>query len=220
MSRLAQTMTRLPPRHRAAVVAFAALLLLVTTALLVPRGDDATDEGALAPATGPTYAARDSAPGPGVVTAADRAEIDRVLAQAPARVSPRLSATDLAQRLVRCAEFEEQRYCLGVGWTSSDPELVRARAIAAPHAASRSIFVETTGDLSTADLLAQRAALSPGGPAGRGTRRARGRGARRRQGRAAAPPGPRRAAAGRVPRAPPRGAGHHRHDAARETTKR
>lgn len=161
MSRYAQTMSRLPPRHRAVVVAVVALLLLVTTALLVPRGDDEPDDGALAPATGPTYAARDSAPGPGVVSAADLAEIDRVLAQAPARVSARLSATDLAERLVRCAEFEGQRYCLGVGWTTADPELVRARAAAAPHAASRSIFVETTGDLSTADLLAQRAALPP-----------------------------------------------------------
>lgn len=159
MPRLVQTLTRLPPRHRAVTVAITALLLLVTTALLVPPGDDAPDDGALVPATGPSYVARDSAPGSGVVSAADRAEIDRVLAQAPARVSPRLSATDLAERLVRCAEFEEQRYCLGVGWTTADPELVRARATAAPHAASRSIFVETTGDLSTADLLAQRAAL-------------------------------------------------------------
>ncbi|MEJ7794475.1 MAG: C39 family peptidase [Nocardioides sp.] len=158
MSRFTQTMTRLQPRHRAVMVAFAALLLLVTTALLVPSGDD-RDEGALAPLTGPTYAARDSAPGPGVVSAADRAEIDRVLATAPDRVSARLSATELAERLVRCAEFEEQRYCLGVGWTTADPELVRARATAAPHAASRSIFVETTGDLETSDLLAQRAAL-------------------------------------------------------------
>jgi len=156
MSRFTQTMTRLQPRHRAIMVAFAALLLLVTTALLVPGGDG-PDEGALAPATGPTYAARASAPGPGVVSAADRAEIDRVLATAPGRVSARLSATELAERLVRCAEFEEQRYCLGVGWTTADPELVRARATVAPHA--RSIFVETTGDLKTSDMLAQRAAL-------------------------------------------------------------
>ncbi|MGZ5406108.1 MAG: C39 family peptidase, partial [Nocardioides sp.] len=98
--------------------------------------------------------------GPGVVSAADRAEIDRVLATAPDRISAQLSATELARRLVRCAEFEEQRYCLGVGWTTADPELVRARATAAPHAASRSLFVESTGDLSTSDLLAQRAALT------------------------------------------------------------
>ena len=150
----------LGPRPRTVAIALVALLLLVTSALLVPTGDDA-DEGSLTPATGPTYAARDSAPGPGVVSAADRAEIDRVLARAPSGVSPRLAATELAQRLVRCAEFEEQRYCLGVGWTTAEPELVRARATAAPHAASRSIFVESTGDLSTADLLTRRAAMTP-----------------------------------------------------------
>lgn len=158
MSRLPQSLTRLDRRQRAPMVAFVALLALVVTALVVPRGH-APDEGTLAPATSPQYVARDSAPGPGVVSAGDQVEIDRVLADAPARVSARLSAAELAERLVRCAEFEGQRYCLGVGWTEADPDVARARATSAPHSVSRSALVESTGDLSTTDLLARRAAM-------------------------------------------------------------
>ncbi len=148
-------------RRRTVMGALGALLLLVAAALLVPRDDAPEDDGALTPATGPSYAVRDSAPGRGTLSATDRAEISRVLATARPQVSPRLSATELAERLVRCATFEGQRYCLGVGWTTADPELAQARAVAAPHAASRSVFAESTGDLSTSDLLARRAALSP-----------------------------------------------------------
>lgn len=159
MSRHPFSPLSLPPRHRALVLGVGSLGLLLVTALLVPRGDS-PDDGALTPATGEVYVARDSAPGPSTVSAADRAEIDRVLAASPERLSPRLSTAALAERLVRCAEFEGQRYCLGVGWTAAEPELARARA-AAPEPTGRSVFVETTGDLSTSDLLAARAAMSP-----------------------------------------------------------
>jgi hypothetical protein len=58
---------------------------------------------------------------------------------------------------MRCAEFEGQRYCLGRGWTTAEPaELQQAAAVP-----SRAGGTETTGDLSDADFLAQRAAMDP-----------------------------------------------------------
>lgn len=155
MSRTPQILTNLSPRTRITLAAFAALVLIVTAAVFVPRGDEAAD-GGLTPATGQEYVARSTAPGPSPVTAEARAEIDRVLAAAPATVSARLAPTELASRLVRCAEFEEQRYCLGVGWTDVTPRRVLAREAAA---ADRSTPTETTGDLATSDLLSQRAAM-------------------------------------------------------------
>jgi hypothetical protein len=150
----------LPPRHRALVITAGALALVVLAALLVPRGGD-PDEGSLAPATDASYAARDSAPGRGTLTTADRAEIDRVLDAAPARVTGRMSADRLARDLVRCASFEEQQYCLGVGWTDAPPEQVRTTATTDPASRSAAVFPESTGDLATGDLLAQRAGLAP-----------------------------------------------------------
>jgi hypothetical protein len=149
----------LPPRHRAVVVGVAGLAVLLVAALLVPRGGSPED-GALTPSTRTEYVARDSAPGPGSISTADRAEIDRVLAQAPTTLTARQAPTDLAEQLVRCAEFEEQRYCLGVGWTTQEPEAARDLAVATPQT-GRTVPAETTGDLTTPDLLAQRAAMSP-----------------------------------------------------------
>ena len=160
MSRHPSILTSLPPRHRALVIGAVGLAVVLVTALLVPRGGTPED-GALTPITRESYAARDSAPGPGTLTAADRAEIDRVLAGAPARVGARLAPAGLAQQLMRCAEFEQQRYCLGVGWTTQEPDAARERALATPRLAGRSAVVETTGDLTTRDLLDQRAAMSP-----------------------------------------------------------
>ncbi|QZY28930.1 C39 family peptidase [Nocardioides coralli] len=140
-------------RDRAALAAAAALVLIVTGALFVPAGDDPGD--GLAPTTAREYVALDSAPGRGVLTPEAEAEIDRVLATAPARLSARVAPTALARDLVRCAEFEDQQYCLGVGWTEVTPQQAAGRALARPTRPGG----ETTGDLATADLLAQRAAL-------------------------------------------------------------
>ncbi|MGH3347863.1 MAG: hypothetical protein ACRDO4_12865, partial [Nocardioides sp.] len=165
MSRLEQTLSRLSPRDRVALAAVLTLVLVVVAATFVPpdngRGDEPRDV-AVRPATdgvAPTYVARDGAPGPGTISAADRAAIDKLLADAPAAVSARQSAATLARGLARCTEFEGQQYCLGVGWTDADPAQVRARAAAPTPQNGRSVSVETTGDLSTADLLSQRAAL-------------------------------------------------------------
>jgi hypothetical protein len=161
MSRLLHLLSRLSPRDRIALGAVLTLALVVGAATFVPRGGDSGD-GAVRPSadqSGPTYVARDGAPGPGRVSAADRAEIERVLAEAPATLSARRPADELARDLARCAVFEGQQYCLGVGWTEADPADVQADAAAPTLQNGRAVSVETTGDLSTADLLAQRAAL-------------------------------------------------------------
>ncbi len=165
MSRLRQTLSRLSTRDRVALAAVLVLVLVVAAATFVPPddrpGEDPRD-GAVRPATdqpAPTYVARAGAPGPGTISEADRAAIDDLLADAPAAVSARRSAATLARDLARCTEFEGQQYCLGVGWTNADPVQVRARAAAPTVQNGRRVSVETTGDLSTADLLAHRAAL-------------------------------------------------------------
>ncbi|HEX6150127.1 C39 family peptidase [Nocardioides sp.] len=162
MFRLHQTLTRLTPRGRVALAAALALVLGVVAATLLPSGEGPGEEpdGAVRPATeqsAPTYVARESAPGPGTISAQDREAIEDLLADSPASVSARRPAS-LAHDLARCTTFEGQQYCLGVGWTDADPELVQARAAAAKPQNRRPSSVETTGDLSTADLLAQRAA--------------------------------------------------------------
>lgn len=64
--------------------------------------------------------------------------------------------------LVRCADFEGQRYCLGQGWTDSTEDEVRARvASSVDDVLAKRASAETTGDLSAEDLLARRAALTP-----------------------------------------------------------
>jgi len=164
MSRLYQTLSRLSARDRVAIAAAIALALVVAAATLVPPNDGAGDgprDGAVRPATdrpAPTYVARDGAPGPSAISEADRAAIEDLLADAPAAASARQSAATLARDLARCTDFEGQQYCLGIGWTDADPAEVQARAAAPTHRPGRA-RVENTGDLSTAELLAQRAAL-------------------------------------------------------------
>jgi hypothetical protein len=164
MSRLQQTLSRFSPRDRVAIGAALTLVLVVAGATFVPRDDGHVDEprdGAVRPVTdrpAPAYVARDGAPGPGTISEADRAAIDDLLADAPAAITARQSIATLARDLARCTEFEGQQYCLGVGWTDAHPEQVQARATAPTHRSDHE-GDETTGDLSTADLLAQRAAL-------------------------------------------------------------
>ena len=146
-----------PTPGRLVAAAVVALALVVTAATFLPDGRHR--DGALTPATEREYAATTGAPGPGTVDAAARAEIDRVLADSPDGTSARTTLVGQAARLMRCAEFEGQRYCLGRGWTQAEESEVQARAAAS--ASRRTTATETTGDLSDADFLAQRAAMDP-----------------------------------------------------------
>lgn len=70
--------------------------------------------------------------------------------------------TKAVDSLVRCADFEGQRYCLGQGWTDRTEDEVRARVASSVDAVlAKRATVETTGDLSAADSLARRAAMTP-----------------------------------------------------------
>jgi hypothetical protein len=164
MSRLHQTLTRLSPRERTALTAGLALVVLVVAAMLVPSGDgpgDGTRDGAARPATeqsSTTYVAREGAPGPGTISEQDRAAIEELLAHSPRSVQARRPAA-LARELVRCTTFEGQQYCLGIGWTDADPQAVQARVARTRPYNAHAVSTESTGDLSTAALLEQRAAM-------------------------------------------------------------
>ena len=152
---------------RARKLAIGAFVALLAATPFIPRGDDDTD-GAIRPSgerEAATGAGGASAPGPGAVTGAMRREIDRVVSadQTLGPVSARQSASQLAGDLVRCADFDGQRYCLHAGWTTSSPADVRAGvATAIRTAAARGIgSAETTGDLDLAATLRRTAALSP-----------------------------------------------------------
>ena len=135
-----------------------ALVLVVGLSVLLPDGDPGRDsDGRIAPVT-EQYVATTGVPAAGRITPEARAEIERVLAASPERSVARASATTRASELVRCAEFEEQQYCLGRGWTDAPAPEVRSEAVAARSA--QTVTTETTGDLSDADLLAQRATMA------------------------------------------------------------
>ncbi len=118
--------------------------------------------------TMPSWLGRASA-GASPLTDASRAEIERVVkdGQAMARAAGRGKAGAdsfdvLAKRLIRCATFEDQRYCLGIGWTEATPETAAAKVVGeATAAAARATPREATGDLDARALLKRRAALSP-----------------------------------------------------------
>ena len=146
--------------RRSHVLLAAALATLLAAAPFLPDRR-AGDGPALAPASG-----RPATAGPGKVTPAMRAEIDRVVGQGLA--APRLTARATPERLVadqvRCAEFEGQRYCLGQGWTRQSQAQVRERVATAARSAgasARRTPVEDTGDLDALDLLRLRASMSP-----------------------------------------------------------
>ncbi len=94
-----------------------------------------------------------------------RREIDRVVAagRQVGAVSARQSPTQLAGSLVRCADFDGQRYCLHTGWTTDTEADVRARVATATRtlATRQATDVETTGDLDLVATLRRAAALSP-----------------------------------------------------------
>lgn len=109
-----------------------------------------------------TRGAPSAPPPPAEITAAMRAEIERVVArgrQAP--VSAKASAYALATAATRCATFDAQRYCLGLGWTTSTEEDAAARLAAASAPRATRSAPETTGDLDATAALRRLARLSP-----------------------------------------------------------
>ena len=134
-------MSPLSGQVRLSLLAFGALLLVLVTAVLVPKGDDS--EGRIVPTTDLGYVARSAPSGPGRVDARMRTAIDRALSRADATGT-------------QCATFEQQQYCLGVGWTAQAPaqiDLQLRRPVSA-----RGVVREDTGDLSGRGWLERRAA--------------------------------------------------------------
>ena len=160
-------MPRRPTRRDWTLLAVGLLALVVGLAPLLPDAD-APDE-AIAPArqsVSQPVAALAATAGPGRLTPALRAEIDRVVASGLARpVSGRAGVTELVEAAVRCAEFEGQRYCLGFGWTDRTEAEVRERLLAAAGVTGRrtrtEATVETTGDLDALATLRRLAATTP-----------------------------------------------------------
>ncbi|MGY2701370.1 hypothetical protein [Nocardioides sp. HB32] len=149
--------------RRSIVIVVGALALLLALTPFIPRGDD---DGSLVPSgDGKVGALRpaDTA-GFSAVTPAMQAEIDRVVAagRSLARVSGKASPEQLAASLVRCADLDGQRYCLGAGWTEDTEAQVRSRVSTAARMAARSAgTVENTGDLSPEAALLREARMSP-----------------------------------------------------------
>ena len=136
--------------RKPAVIAAAALALMLAAAPLLP--DSASDDGTISPVAEPTTTAGT----PGGLTPEMQAEIDRVVA-AGRTLGTTQGRASLAQEVARCATFEGQRYCLGVGWTTQTPTQVAARLAATTTAPGR----ERTGDLDATGLLQRSARMSP-----------------------------------------------------------
>lgn len=141
-----------PSRRRCVAVTLAALVLVALTAPLLP--DATSPQPAITPQAGRQEAAT---AGRNEVTAQMRAEIDRVVAEGSSiRASAESSPYQRARAAARCATFDGQRYCLGVGWTTQSPEQVAAR-LAAPAPPGR----ERTGDLDPGALLQRQGRMTP-----------------------------------------------------------
>ncbi|MGL5810219.1 MAG: hypothetical protein ACRCYQ_09760 [Nocardioides sp.] len=180
--------------------AFAITLLLATGLAATPATGLATAPAsgsvagslAIASASGTTAASRlssapssplamlDATAGESPITARATAEIRRVLDSdrnlwATTRSARRAQAADA----VRCADFEGQRYCLGIGWTTDREARVRHRIAEAATAVggvgsrlgaraqpddrqtAAPSPAETTGDRDALAILAHRAGLAP-----------------------------------------------------------
>lgn len=142
-------------RRRTIAASAAALALLVAGAPFLP--DDTGDTPAIRPQASPEKTIGTTA-GPGVVTDEMRAEIERVIAEGQT-VDGRASTYDLAIASTRCATFDGQRYCLGLGWTTKTQAEAAAGFAAKPIAAATE--PEQTGDLDAVAAMRQRAKLSP-----------------------------------------------------------
>ena len=146
-------------------IAIGVLIVLLAAAPFVPRGSD--EDGSVTPiGDGETDALATSATaGVGRVTPGMRAEINRVIGagRTMGRMSAKVDPSTLATSLVRCADFDGQRYCLGTGWTDRTQADVRARIGTAARTvtARRAGAAESTGDLSALAGLQRMAALDP-----------------------------------------------------------
>jgi hypothetical protein len=154
---------------RARKIAIGTFVLLLAATPFVPRGSD--EDGSLLP-TGDEKAGvlgTSASAGAGRVTPQMQAEIDRVVAagRSLGRLSAKVAPGTLADRLVRCADLDGQRYCLHTGWTTRSEADVRARVgaaartIAARTTGAQSGADETTGDLDALAALRRSAALTP-----------------------------------------------------------
>ena len=152
------------PARSVLVTASALALVLPSSLLTAPAGADAAPRGRPSPAGTVTA-------GASAVTAAARAEIDRVVAAG--RVAGRTSAAralsssarSLVDTQARCASFEGQQYCLHVGWTADSAAEVAARALREDGRdrllRARSLSGATTGDVTLLGRLRAAARLSP-----------------------------------------------------------
>lgn len=139
---------------RAVAAGLGALVLLVAGAPLLPDGNHA-DPAIRTEAAGGLRTSGTA--GPGAVTPAMQAEIDRVVREGmDSRVPAGASTRSLATAAARCATFDGQRYCLGTGWTTSTE-----REVAARMATSTPAGRERTGDLDPATALRQQARMTP-----------------------------------------------------------
>ena len=149
---------------RPRTLAIGTLALVLAAAPFVPRGSG--DVASITPSvkSQPLLSAAQTA-GPGRVTSGLRTEIDRVVDAGAAlgRVSARSSPGSLAARLVRCADFEGQRYCLHTGWTQQSEDDIRLQSATAARtlAARPSLAASGTGDLDLLGTLRRAAGLSP-----------------------------------------------------------
>ncbi|GAA2156196.1 hypothetical protein GCM10009844_44220 [Nocardioides koreensis] len=151
-------------RPRPRTLAIGALALLLAAAPFVPHGGD--EDGSLLPSGEQQAGALvPAATAPlGRVTPELQSEIDRVLANGGSAARVPVSATPdrLAASLVRCADFDGQRYCLHSGWTESSESEVQARVATAARAiAARPAGTTTTGDLDELATLRRLARMSP-----------------------------------------------------------
>ena len=196
-------------RPRAIAVAVGVLALLLALTPFVPRGGD--DDGRAAAVRRPGRRRRLLLPANAVgrsrVTPAMQSEIDRVVAagRSVSRPGTKAGLARSAAELVRCAELDGQRYCLGVGWTDDTEADVQARVATAARVSLRTTGVTTTGDLDAAADLARKARMTPSARAAADRAELELAARCGRQGLAAAPRDPGRPAARRLPRPAPRG---------------
>lgn len=144
-------------------IAIGAFALLLAAAPFVPHGGG--EDGALRPSGKQQYAAArvGETAGRGPVTPDLRSEIDRVVAEGRAvgRLSGKPTPRALVSALVRCADFQGQRYCLHSGWTEASTAQVRARMTTAARTIAARPAGGTTGDLDVRATLRRAAAQSP-----------------------------------------------------------
>ena len=138
-------------------IALTGLVLLLSLLPFAPHGGG--DDGSIRPSGEATARPRQASYA--AVSAADRRTIDAIAGAVARPLGGRTTPEVAAAHLVRCADFEGQRYCLGTGWTDQTQRQVQARAAVAARAAARPSGRESTGDLDAAGQLRRLAAMSP-----------------------------------------------------------